>query len=71
MNSNTTFAHVFFHFRTEIHHVCYYITVNVTILYYSYTCAQYLDVQTKLRYILWKIWVIHLLHKRYFLLRST
>ena len=47
MNSNTTFAHVFFHFRTEIHDVCYYITVNVTVLYYSYICGQYLDAQTK------------------------
>ena len=47
MNSNTTFAHVFFPFRTEIHDVCYYITVNVTVLYYSYICVQYLDAQTK------------------------
>ena len=47
MNSNTTFAHVFVHFRIEIHDVCYYITVNVTVLYYSYICVQYLDVQTK------------------------
>ena len=41
-----TFAHVF-HCWTEMHGVHYYITVNVTILYYSYTCVQYLDVQTK------------------------
>ena len=35
--------HSFFcHFRTEIHDVYYYITVNVTC-----TCVQYLDVQTK------------------------
>ena len=43
-NSNTTFAHVF-HCRTEMHDVHDYITLNVTILYYSYTCVQYLDVQ--------------------------
>ena len=36
-----------FNFRNEIHDVYYCITVNVTIPYYSYTCAQYLDVQTK------------------------
>ena len=47
MKSNTTFAHVFFHFRTEIHDVYYYITVNVTVRYDSYICVQYLDVQTK------------------------
>ena len=47
MNSNPTFPHIFFQFRTEIHDVYYYITVNVTILFYSYTCVQYLDVQTK------------------------
>ena len=46
MNSNTKLTH-FFHFRTEIHDLYYYITVNVTILCYSYTCVQYLDVQTK------------------------
>ena len=46
MNSNTKFTH-FFHFRTEIHDLYYYTTVNVTILCYSYTCVQYLDVQTK------------------------
>ena len=45
-NSNKTFAHVF-HCRTEMHDVHDYITLNVTILYYSYTCVQYLDVQTK------------------------
>ena len=38
---------MFFHFRTEIHDAYYYITVNVTILYYSNTCVQYLDVQRK------------------------
>ena len=46
---------MFFHFQTEIHDVYYYITVNVTILYYYYTCVQYLDVQTKQKYVLWKI----------------
>ena len=40
MNSNITFAHVFFfHFRTKIYGVYYYIIVNVTVLYYSYMCA--------------------------------
>ena len=47
MNSNTIFVQVFFLFRTEIDDVYYYIAVNETILYYYYTCVQYLDVQTK------------------------
>ena len=47
MNSNTTFAHVFYYSQTEIHDVYYYITVNATVLYYSYTCVKYLDVHTK------------------------
>ena len=38
---------MFFNFRNEMHDLCYYITVNVTILYYSYTCVQCLDIQTK------------------------
>ena len=38
---------ILFHFWTEIYDVYYYITVIVTILYYSYTCLQYLDVQTR------------------------
>ena len=29
----------FFHFRTKIYGVYYYIIVNVTVLYYSYMCA--------------------------------
>ena len=60
-----------FHFPTEIHDVYYYIAVNVTILYYSYTCVQHLDVQIKQKYVLWKNWIIDLLHKRHFLLRPT
>ena len=38
---------ILFHFRTEIYDAYYYITVIVTILYYSYTCVQYLDAQTR------------------------
>ena len=45
--------------------VYYYIIVIVTILYYFYTCRQNWDVQTKQRYVIWKIWVIHLLPKQY------
>ena len=44
MNLNRTFSHVF-NFQTEIHDIYYYVTVNINILYPSYTFLQYLDVQ--------------------------
>ena len=39
--------HLLVLFNLKIPDIYYYITVKVTILYYSYTCVQYLDVQTK------------------------
>ena len=32
---------MFSNFRTEMHDVCYYITVNATVLYYTYKYVQY------------------------------
>ena len=60
---------MFFNFRIEMNDACYYITVNVTTILLLHMCAIF-RCQNKIKMCLTKIWVIHLLHKRNFLLRS-